>query len=224
MPAENEFLPTFSEVYRQQPLLFIPNQGQADANVSFIAQKLGYYVGISAQEVSMTLFRPHESSTALHLVWKFVGASGDAIVEGLDQEAGSFHYFIGPRSTCRFMNLTPYRKVICRELWAGIDVLIQEQDQSLAFEWIIRPNGRPEDIRFTCEGCHDIHLNEAGDLIIDTGLGVLVDAKPVAYQAKQSEVLPIICRYELQCESCGANKVGFVLPEGYDRELDLIIR
>jgi len=224
MPADNEVLPACSEHYRQQPLLFIPNQGQADANVSFIAQKLGYYVGVSAQEVGMTLCQRNESRSVLHLAWRFVGANGEAPVEGVDQQAGSFHYFTGPRCASRFMNLPSYRKVICRDLWQGIDVLIHEQHQSLKYDWIIRSNGLPDDIRVACKGCNDIRIDREGNLIVDTDLGKLIDPKPTAYQIRNSESVPVVCRYALRSCPQERTTIGFELPEGYDRRLELVIK
>ncbi|QMV42487.1 DUF7948 domain-containing protein [Cohnella cholangitidis] len=224
MPADNELLPAFPELYRHQPLLFIPNQGQADANVSFIAEKLGYYVGISSQEVSMTICQPNEIRNVLHLAWRFVGAAEDTIVEGIDQETGSFHYFTGPRSAFRYMNLPSYRKVICREIWQGIDVLIHEQQQSLKYDWIIRSNGRPDDIRLACKGCNDISLNRDGSLVVDTDLGKLIEPKPTAYQIRKSESVPVSCRYALRSCPRERTTIGFELPEGYDRRLELIIK
>lgn len=224
MQAKDRILLMHSELYARQPLLFIPNHGQAQANVSFVAQKIGYYVGISAREVSLTLCKPNETCIGLHLVWKFVGASHGATIEGLEQEAGSFHYFMDARSSSRFMNLPPYRKVICRELWPGIDVVIHERDQSLKYDWVVRPNGRPEEVRMSCEGCTDMLLDENGSLIIDTELGMLVNSKPIAYQKAESKFFPVFCRYRLSHESDGMVTFGFEFPEGYDKELELFIR
>ncbi|MFC5467432.1 hypothetical protein ACFPPD_01795 [Cohnella suwonensis] len=40
MPVETRMLPILMEPYSRLPLLFVPNQGQAKANVSYIAEKL----------------------------------------------------------------------------------------------------------------------------------------------------------------------------------------
>lgn len=224
MSANKGILHTYSELNKQQPLLFIPNHGQAETNVSFIAEKLGYYVGISAREVCLTLCKPNESWIGLHLSRRFIDASPNATVEGLEKEAGTFHYFMGAGAASRFMNLPPYRKVICRELWPGIDVVIHEGVQSLKYDWIVRPHGRTEAIRMSCEGCIDMRLDENGSLIIDTEFGLLAESKPMACQKSEEDSFPVSCHYRLCQESDGRKSIGFEFPEGYDQELELVIR
>jgi hypothetical protein len=209
--------------YGQQPLLFIPNQGQADDKFAYVAQKFGLYVGVSSQAVSMVFCKPNTNGIALHLVWTFVGASAEAELQGLDQAEGLFHYLLSDDPSSRFTNLPPFRKVVCKSLWHGIDVIIQDQDQALKYDWVVHPGGKPEKIRLTCEGCEDIGLDEEGNLHYHTKLGIVTDSKPVAYQADGSRLVDIACRYSLSERSDGSMTVGFELPEGYDDSLALVI-
>ncbi|RKP48013.1 hypothetical protein D7Z26_22700 [Cohnella endophytica] len=223
MLANSRMLPILSEAYGQQPLLFVPNRGQAEANVSFIAEKLGYYVGVSAWEVSMALCRRNERRAGFHLAWKFIGSNNEATVEGLDQEPGFYHYFMESFLAPHCTNLPSYRKVVFRSLWPNIDAVLQEKDQAPRLEWIVHPGGRPDHIRFACEGCSSIRLDREGHLLIDTELGLLTDSRPNAYQPHAEHIVPIPCFYKLVSQRDGSIVICFELPEGFDSCRELYI-
>ncbi|WP_127534688.1 DUF7948 domain-containing protein [Paenibacillus kobensis] len=90
-------------------------------------------------------------------------------------EEGKFHYFRGNDTARHVVNADLYREVVYRELWPGIDVLIQGEGGELKFDWLLLPGAKPEDIGIRYAGADEIRLDADGHLHFVTPYGDLVD-------------------------------------------------
>src|SRR5690606_25562669 len=68
------------------------------------------------------------------------------------------------------------------------------------------------------DGIGDLRVDDAGNLLIGTPHGDLVQKKPVVYQEKQGRREPVQGRYELVAD----NRIAFALG-GYDKDRALVI-
>ncbi|TYP73299.1 SBBP repeat-containing protein [Paenibacillus methanolicus] len=136
---------------------------------------------------------------------------------------GTFNYFRGSNPTQHHVQLPVYREVTYRQVWPGIDVVFQGDQRNLKYDVVLHPGGHVDDIRFVCEGADHIHLDDAGNLLIETSLGTFTDLKPFAYQDTGCQRQPIDCRFVLRSEADGSKNIGFELMEQSDPGYPLVI-
>jgi hypothetical protein len=82
-----------------------------------------------------------------------------------------------------------YRKIVYEELWPYIDFIVYEHLGKLKQEYVVRPGGNIDDIRFAYEGVQSIAINDSGQLEIHTLSRILKEDVPVSFQMIEGEKL-----------------------------------
>ena len=196
------------------PLTFVENVGQTDARVDFLAQGPGHAVHLTREEIALTLQRDSGKGVALAL--RFVGANA---VEptGAHRVPGTVNDLRGDDPARWRTDVPGYGQAVYRKLWPGIDLALRGRDGELKYEFHVRPGARPADIRLAYRGAQGLLRDGTGALQIETALGDLHDAPPVAYQELGGARVPVDSHYVLRGEHGYAFAVG-----DYDRERELI--
>jgi hypothetical protein len=104
----------------------------------------------------------------------------------------------------------------CRGL-AGIDIVVEATGLRLKYSFELRPGADVGRIRLACDGTTALHLKD-GALLLETPLGSLVDAAPIAWQDTAAERRAIEARYLVDAEG----SVGFDVA-CFDPDLPLIL-
>ena len=78
--------------YRQLALRFEANQGQAPAEVQYLARGAGYGFFLTGKGAVLALGRPDRS---VRVDMRLVGARPASLWKGLDAQPGTSHYYIG---------------------------------------------------------------------------------------------------------------------------------
>jgi hypothetical protein len=91
---------TMSAAYAALPLSFEPNLGQVGAGARYLSRGEGYVLGLTSQEAIFHLrqltAKPEDGPAAGGVLrMQLVGASTDAVGEGLDPLPGRSHYLRG---------------------------------------------------------------------------------------------------------------------------------
>lgn len=214
--------------YGKLPLLFTQNVGQFDPNTLYFAQDSGFRCSFEADRILLTLYKPvsteaERTTNGVVLVWRFDIPGKASRLEGMSKEEGKFHYFRGNDPKRHITHVDTYRGVAYRELWPGIDAVIQGSGGKLKFDWLLNPGARVEDIQLVCDGSDEIKIDEEGNLLLITPYGTLMDQKPIAYQEVDGVRKELGCRYVVKSGLEGRNQIGFEMTEAYDRELPLVI-
>jgi photosystem II stability/assembly factor-like uncharacterized protein len=102
--------------------------------------------------------------------------------------------------------------------YKGIDVIYYGNQRQLEHDFNVAPGADFKVIRLRFDGARKIHLNQAGDLVIETAAGALSQSKPVAYQEVQGERREVQARYVLKSN----REIMFDVGD-YDRSLPLVI-
>jgi hypothetical protein len=209
--------------YGRLPLAFVPNAGQTDARVRFAAHAAGaqFYFTRSEAVFAFTKGSPRDGKgVALRLV--FLGANPDATIDGQGRQAGKVNYFIGNDPKRWRTNLPTYGRVVYRDLWPGIDMVFRGDGTRLKYEFVVRPGANVDDIRLAYRGAERLSVNAAGQLLIETPLGTLRDARPVTYQEIEGKRVPVESRFLLRPTGPDAAAYGFAVG-GYDARQPLVI-
>lgn len=205
--------------YGRLPLSFVPNAGQTDAAVRFSTHgpQYSFYFTPKAAVLAFTKdVDAQEKAVALHL--RFVGGNA-ARIEGVDRSTGTVSYFLGRDAAKWRTGLPTYDAVTYRELWPGIDMIFRGRGGELKYEFRLAPGADPAKIRLAYTGADSLAIGAEANLLIRTPLGVLRDARPLAYQRIGGRKVAVASRYALRG---GKNGYGFVLG-AYDRRQSLVI-
>jgi len=238
--------PAISSVSRQQamqmyaalPLSFEKNQGQADAQVRFLARAPGYTLLLANQEavVSLQQRKPpqakqsapnlteahpktaHPKTIARNIRLKFAGASGASLVHGRDELPGKTNCFMGRDSKQWHSDLPTYAGVEYRGIYSGIDAVFHGNQQRLEYDFIVAPGADPRVIGLDVEGVAGMRIDSRGDLELRAGSSTLEFRKPIVYQEAAGQRRRINGNFARR----GKHRVGFSIGP-YDRSRPLII-
>lgn len=204
----------------QWPLRFEPNRGQTDSSVRFVGRSLGYGLFLRERDAVMVLHTPAGKRGTKDAVVRmaFAGARKNAAMQGRQILPGQSNYLRGQDPRRWHTGIPNFAQVRYDGLYPGIDLAFYGKRQRLEYDYIVSPHADPRQIRLHYSGVRKLSLNQHGDLLLDTGHGILRQHKPVVYQMIGGQKRLVSGHYVL-----GADKqVGFRIAR-YDTRQPLII-
>ena len=220
-PSANQLLVN----YDQNPLSFEPNVGQTNSQVQFLSQGPGYSLFLNSQEAVLSLQKlpatsaqaaPPSAATVVQM--QLVGANLAANGVGLNKLPGVSNYFDGASSKDWLTNVPNYGQVEYQNVYAGINLIYFGNQQQLEFNFQVGPGADPGLITMNFQGVKSLTLDSAGDLVLQTSGGKVIEQAPVAYQEMGGAKQVIAGSFVLQ----GSNQVGFQVGP-YDHSQPLVI-
>ncbi len=196
------------------PLSFEPNQGQAAKSAQFVARGTGYYLTLDGKG-SRTLLR--RGTKAADVQTTIVGSSGSAL-SGVDALPGRSSYFRGSDSSKWVTNVANYSKVRADGVYPGIDLVYYGNQKKLEYDFVVHPGANPGQIRLAFDGVAAVRKDNAGNLVLHTVAGNVIEHKPVIYQQTAGIRKQVDGSYRLLAR----NQVAFELGR-YDHSIDLVI-
>ncbi len=194
------------------PLSFERNDGQAAADVQFIARAPGYALALTADGSRLAL------GGAGHAVLtsRFVGSTG-ATVAGDGPPSGHVSYLVGNRPSAWHTAVPAYAGVEYQRVWPGIDVAFHGNRQQLEYDYVVAPGADPGRIAQRLTGARSLRIDGAGDLVIGLPGGAVRQRAPVSYQERDGRRVPVASRFVLH-----GNTVRVAVGQ-YDRSKPLVI-
>jgi hypothetical protein len=189
--------------YAQLPLYFEANQGQADANVKFLARGSGYSLALTANEAILALAssggngetakrgkgqepQPLDPNPQPSMVrMQLVGANTTPAITGLAELPGKTNYFVGKEAAQWRTNIPTYAKVKYEQVYPGIDLVYYGNQQQLEYDFLIQPGADPKAIRLAFAGMSDqssLRIDDKGDIVVATAAGDVRFHRPHIYQ------------------------------------------
>jgi len=147
----------------------------------------------------------------------FVGSNSHALVEGHERRSYYHNYFVGNDSSTWRGKVGVFGRVVQKGLYDGIDLVVYSKESSLKYDFIVAKGKSPLQILLAFEGVKPT-LTKDGHLKIITSVNEIIEQAPYAYQILGGKEVAVKCSYELI-----DNNLKFVLPNGYDTSLPLII-
>lgn len=197
-------------------LEFVANQGQWAAPVRYAAELPSGRLFLEANGLTLALLAdggpgqhnhrgPAGNQAADHgpvrghaLGLRFAGAAPATIVPET-RTAEHRSYFRGRDPAHWAADVPAYRALRYNGLWPGISArLYENRAQQLEYDFVLAPGADAAAIALRHEGADALALNEAGDLVITTSVGTVVEHAPRAWQTDaggQRQAVP--CRYVL---------------------------
>ena len=203
--------------YAKLPLSFVPNTGQLDARVRYSAQSGGAAFYFTTREAVLS-FAAKAKGVVLRL--GFLDANPQPVIAGQTAQSGMVNYIVGNDPAQWHTNLPTYGQVAYRDLWPGIDLLFSGANGQLKYEFLVKPGARLRDIRLNYRGANQLSVDRDGNLLIDTSLGSVTDARPVTYQLIDGKPVQVTSHFALDRNSRTA--YGFSVG-AYDRKQPLVL-
>lgn len=226
------------------PLAFEPAAAGAPRGADFLARGPGYQVfvgsagallALSGAETkadpshSATPSRPsrqarsgsvdNPASAPLRLVHvRFEGARDSVTPVTEAPLPGRVHRLIGSDPAAWQRHLSPQSRVRYPGVYSGVDVVYYGSGRELEYDFVFAPGASPDLARLRFEGVKSVEMDSQGQLLLDTGRGVLVQRAPVAYQESASGRNRVEVRYVSREDG----SVGFGVGD-YDARRPLVI-
>jgi uncharacterized repeat protein (TIGR01451 family) len=217
--------PDARAILGQLPLIFEPNQGQADSRVKFVSHGGGYSLYLdstgavlamrTAQPASPSQGRAGSSVEAVRMT--LVGANPTAVVAGSDRLPGISNYFIGNDPNKWHTGIPQFAGVRYQSVYPGIDLVFYGSQGRLEYDFKVAPGANPEQAELQFDGAAKLELEQGNLILKGTGADVRLQA-PRIYQGTREHQQPVEGRFVLRAD----NRVGFEIG-AYDRSRELVI-
>jgi len=149
---------------------------------------------------------------------ELIGANRRARVTGENQLAARTNFFVGNSASQWRTGVANYGRVRVEQVYRGIDVVYYGSGKQLEYDFKVAPGADFTAIRMRFAGARSVRIDERGDLLVATAVGVLRQHKPVAYQLVDGVRRETTARFLLD----NNREVEFRLGD-YDRRLPLVI-
>lgn len=132
-------------------------------------------------EKSLKDIRIPASTSIYRIDVNWLGANPNAVVKGMEALEGCENYYLGHCSNGA-LNVKSYRSIVYTNVYSNIDMKWYQKDNELEYDFIVKPNADPNQIKIEIKGAKKLMINEKGELEIVTPYGVVIEKKPIAYQ------------------------------------------
>jgi gliding motility-associated-like protein len=206
--------------------VFIKNQGQWPSEVLYRTSIPSGQLWITQKGLLYQLFEaensPHyssnrkarESFSTQNISLKFKNVCHFSKKEKV--VAQTFNFFIGQNLNEWKTNVTAFEEILLENVFDGIDFRMYSTDQSLKYEYIVKPGADANQIKFKYEGANETIL-EKNELVLKTNFGIIKEFQPFTYQSQNNQKKPIKSSFKISDEY-----ISFQIAE-YDHNQELII-
>jgi len=204
----------------QQPLAFVPNQGQSDPRVRYQAQGMGGTLFFTSDEVVLALPGSTTNDRPAVVRLRFEGAQPEPHIDGVERQPGRMSFFRGDSASWR-ADLPTFAGINYGGLYPGVGLRYDGLSGRLKGTYTVAPGADPTRIRWRYEGAERVTVDQSsGDLRIEmAGAGQhLIEQAPVAWQEIGGANVPVTARYAVD----DASSIGFTFG-AYDPSQPLVI-
>jgi gliding motility-associated-like protein len=147
----------------------------------------------------------------------FLNANQNFKIQKNDLFNDYYNFYLGNNPKHWAGNVKAYAEVQYAGLYNKIDFHFYSKEKKLKYDFVIHPGGNPSDINLLYKNADTVFIKN-GKLHIKTIVTEIVEQEPYAYQIIKGKEVKIKCGYKLE-----KNILSFNLPDGYDKNYDLII-
>jgi hypothetical protein len=165
----------------------------------------------------MTRFEPVEYRSVV-LKLEFSGANL-VIPKGVNKLSWNNNYFYGNDSTKWCTDVANFREIFYENLYENIDLRYYLTSIGLKYDFIVHPDGNPEDIRITVDGANGLLVDDNRNLKIKTKFGEISDSNLYIYQEFENNEDIIEGNFKI----LDSKTYSFEILSEYNQDIDLII-
>ncbi len=215
-PATGQAAIRLLEKYGNSEASFEQNVGQTPAGTGFLGRGLTYSLSLNGRGAVLETQTNGRVNRAVELILQ--NASETSAGTGVKRLPVRTSYMIGSDPSKWLKDVPTFEKVRYSEVWPGIDVVYYGTHNQLEYDFVVHPGADTDAIRLQFKGLQNLRLNGAGDLVLDTQFGELVQHRPRIYQKIGEKTTDVAGRYAI-----GADQSVKVEVQRYDKSSDLIV-
>ncbi|MFZ5442303.1 MAG: hypothetical protein ACOZQL_20005 [Myxococcota bacterium] len=196
------------------PAFVEENVGQSSSPFPFIMRSTGFSAGFFEGGLTAAVFRQPGSDersttkvagTAIGL--DFVGSTTGKLT-GFDALTGSVRVASGKNAASWKATIPSFSGLAYEALYPGIQLLTHARDGRLAYAFRLEPSAQLSTIRVAVRGVKGLSLGAKGELLMNTGSGVIVQTAPRFFEETSAGRREISGQFVL----LGPTEYGFVAP------------
>jgi hypothetical protein len=203
-----------------QPLAFERYEGQRAREVKFISRTPAYTIFLEPHSLTMSFRQPSSANrTTTPLVrMHLLHSNASSVPVPEEPQLAKTNYFIGNDPTQWRTNVSLFSRVRFPSVYKDIDLVYYGNQQQLEYDFVIRPGGEPQSIRFSVSGANRARIEQSGDLILQAGGARAILHRPLAYQIVNAQRRDVAASFL----PLGGSRFGIRVAR-YDRKAQLII-
>jgi hypothetical protein len=200
-----------ADAKRALPMFFLPNAGQTNPAIRYIAQTPELRVGFA---VDSAVYQIHETQLRV----RFAGANPNVSMEGAAAMPARANFLIGNDPAAWHTGVPTYQGIVYRNLYRGVDMKYVADDPRIKSEFLLAPGADPDQIHLEYSNADSVFVDANGELVVRASTVELREQAPVAYQESGGVRRPVEASFRIY----PGNTVGFDLSD-YNPALPLVI-
>lgn len=163
---------------------------------------------------------PAASASMLHghvLISSFLNFNTQSQPTAFGEKPEYYNYFLGKDESRWQSRAHAYEGALYSSFYKDIDLKVYSVGTNVKYDFIVAAGGDPSQIQWEYDGAELISL-VAGDLVIKTSLGDIIEKKPFAYQVIRGEKIIVRTEYKLV-----GDRISFQIKDPYDTCYPLVI-
>jgi len=216
-----------ASVIGHEPLWFEPNEGQFPLSAKFATRTNSYSLFLLQTQIVLRPFQHPEQFAGAHprnvsrassgTALRFVGASRNPQVVGVEKLQSISNYFNGADPTHWHTRISNYSRVEYRNLYPGINLICRGEESVPEFDWIVEPGADASQIQISIRGSKPV-IDRTGGILLKLQDGEVRLKKPVIYQETVGIKQFVNGRFALNGNDQIVFKIG-----NFDRSRPLVI-
>ncbi|MCU0324831.1 MAG: gliding motility-associated C-terminal domain-containing protein [Spirosomaceae bacterium] len=212
---------------------FVKNMGQWDSEIRFKADIAGGYLFVKQNSLHY-VFYDTKALSDLHngkntanakinnqikahgVEVEFVASNVNPNIIGQKENQAHFNYFLGSDPTKWQKDVPTFDEVYLKEIYPNIDLRLYSFDQSLKYEYVVKPKADISKIRMKYKGIEQIML-ENQQVRITTSINTIKELEPFTFQKINGKNQEVKSKYRLE-----NNEISFQIGD-YDTSKELVI-
>jgi hypothetical protein len=181
----------FFHCFDNLPFYFVESRNLGEEQAKYVLQRSEGTVVFAPEEIIYQFVSVRKNSASSrqerklvreNLNLRFLGANHELKLDGLEESEAKFNIFRGSDPSRWISGMPSYLKIVYRELYPGIDLIVFGKSGRLKNEYLIKAGADVGQIRWKYEGAREIHINKNGQLVVEMANGVLIEDQPLSYQ------------------------------------------
>src|SRR5437667_791885 len=213
--------PNRAVMARNQQLAFERNERQSNREVQFVSRTPDYTVFLEPHKATIASRRTSLAKGAnikQFVSLRLLQSNGASAPLPEEPMLAKRNYFIGSDPGKWRTNVPLFGRVRYPSVYKNVDLVYYGIQEHLEYDFVIRPGGEPQSIRFSVAGAGCAKIEQSGDLALRGGNAHMTLHRPFAYQIRNAQRREVPARFL----PLGGGQFGIQVGI-YDRESTLII-
>ena len=207
------------EAYGRLPIYFEPNRGQFGPAVRFAGRSGPATLYVTATEAAIAIAGgPDAEKPKAEVIRMKLNGARTSSVNGASPLPGISNYFVGNDPSRWITNVPQFGKVSASGVLSGIDVVYHGTYGRLEYDFVVHPGANPDSIRLAFDGVRSIKRDAAGDLLMETSIGIIKQHRPLVYQDIDGRRVEVASAYRISA----GDEVSFQLAK-FDASRPVVI-